>query len=74
MMKKFIGKLANAGTVALLGYEMGQMHEKSDEHVENTHQDQSYNNIIVIIALIIIVLLILAKFLIKKRPVERPIV
>lgn len=77
--KKVASKLANAGAVALVGYELGTvMHENNkddDKKVQsNTTSDHTEVIVLLIILLIaIIVALILKIVLAKKNNVERQI-
>lgn len=69
MYRKILEKVANIGTVALLGYEIGS-------HVENESEkpitDNKVHTEIIIAAIILLLLIVVAitvKFLIKKRPI-----
>lgn len=71
MFKKIIEKVANAGTVALLGYEIGTHvdHETENKQVE-IENHESHSEIIVIIGIIIIIAIlasIATKILFKNR-------
>lgn len=74
MYKKLLGKVANAGTVALIGYEFG-VHNKDEEHehksVESVEKESDHTEIILLclIVLIVILVAILVKLLYKKRAI-----
>lgn len=69
MYKKILEKVASAGTVALLGYEIGS-HNVDGEKVENVSHDNHSTNIIIfgIISFIFILMAIIARLVWKKRP------
>lgn len=72
MFQKIMGKLANAGTVALIGYEIGS---HTDHEQANNHQIQnseSHGNDIIIGGIVILIILMIAigmKLLLKKREI-----
>lgn len=71
MYKKIIEKLANVGTVALVGYEIGANVNNEQEHKDNTVREEKNSDVIIygMIILLILVIAIVAKIYIKKRPI-----
>lgn len=71
MYNKILGKLANAGTVAMLGYEIGShVEQNQEEHVPTTTKsDNSDIMILVIVFLLLIIAALVIKMLIKKRAI-----
>lgn len=70
LAKKILEKIASAGTVALMGYEVG-VH--TDNHKNNEENNNTNNNnsvlYIFIVLIICMMVLILAKLFIKKRQI-----
>lgn len=85
MYGKILNKIANIGTVALLGYEVGSninnensesVHETSNQNrvheISNQNQAQNHHNEIVIVAFVLLIIIILAlaiKLILKKRAI-----
>lgn len=76
MYKKVIEKIAAAGTVALLGYEVGSnmKHEQSNENHQTETKEVIVNNnseIVTygIVILLVLILIIAAKLFMKKRQI-----
>lgn len=75
MYKKVLEKLANAGTVALVGYEIGANINESNDNKNSVTQEKSYENnhsevvIFGIIILIILAIAIVAKIYKNKRAI-----
>lgn len=69
MYKQIMEKVATAGTVALLGYEIGANTHESEKNTNNTVHEEKHSEVIVIgvIVLIIVALVILAKIYKNKR-------
>lgn len=70
MYKKILEKVASAGTLAVLGYEIGS-HVNDDGQVGKvTHENHSTNVIIFgVICFIFILIAIIARLVWKKRPI-----
>lgn len=71
-MKKILSKIASAGTIALLGYEVGNnVHEShSHELKENISLHENHDMLIIIILIIVcIIMIVFARIMIKKRRV-----
>lgn len=67
MFRQIMTKAANAGTIALLGYEVGSHVEQNGQ--EKSPSDNKHSEIVIgaIILLVIMVVAILTKYLTKKR-------
>lgn len=70
MYRKVLEKVANIGTVALLGYEIGS-HVDQNENEKPITDNKVHTEIIIfaIILLLLIIVAITVKFLVKKRPI-----
>lgn len=77
MSKKIFEKLASAGTVALLGYEVGtHINEGSDDkinQVDQVNQKEEHNSVIVISGIGLLVVMAIA-ICIRLFMVKRPLV
>lgn len=69
MYKKILEKLANAGTVALIGYEIGSNVHDSEEKKENITQEKNHSEVIIIGLIILIILIIISRIYINKHAV-----
>lgn len=67
MYKKVLEKIASAGTVALLGYEIGSHTVDSDTEKVNTDNHTTYIIIFGFIVIMLILMAIIAKLILKKR-------
>lgn len=72
MYKKILEKLANAGTVALVGYEIGaNINNNENKHVESNEvaKENTHSEVVIfgIIILIILAIAIVAKIYKNKR-------
>lgn len=68
MYKKILEKVASAGTVALLGYEIGTHTVDGDATKVNTSDHNTNIVIFGVVAFAIILMVIVAKLILKKRP------
>lgn len=68
-MKKILSKVANLGTIAVLGYEIGanRDEEHNEEKAVKAENDHENYLIAVIILILLVLLFILAKIYLKKR-------
>lgn len=72
--QKIMEKLASAGTIALLGYEVGSHINENDENnsIKNSANTENHDTTVVIFGIIILVIILLA--ILAKLFVKRPIV
>lgn len=68
-MKKLMSKIANAGTVALLGYEIGTHTGEGEGNNRNEVNDSTNYCLIAIVIILCILVIVMAKVFIKKRPI-----
>lgn len=71
MYKKVLEKLANAGTLAILGYEIGTHSTGEEQHkIEKQVESSNHNIEIILLCLIIVFIILIAimmKVILKKR-------
>lgn len=66
--KSLIGRLSNAGTLAMLGYEVGT--HKGDDHNDHIEKNENHNTVIVVSGIVLIIGILAAmitKIILAKR-------